>query len=562
MKNKNDRFTPPDDALWLLPLGGSGEIGMNLNLYGTSGKWLMVDCGITFADDLTPGIDIITPDITFIQERSKDLLGIVITHAHEDHFGAIERLWPSLRCPVYAAPFTAALLRSKLTQAGLINEVPIIDIENGGSFEIGDFSVEMVKTAHSVPDSHMLCIKTVHGTVVHTGDWRIDDNPIVGHLTDGNRLKEIGDDGVLAVVSDSTGAMETQEEASELDVQNGLIESFKKRAGRVVVSCFSSNTARLKSIAIAAKKSGRYVSLVGRSLWRNAEIAHDLGYLPEFLEFLTEHESMQTPRDKIVMVCTGCQGERRAALSRIAVNDHHIVNLDRGDIVFFSARIIPGNELPISRMKNQLVAQGIEVVDNSYNADGVVIHASGHGGQPEYKKLYEWTRPHLIVPVHGEIRHQSEHEQFARSLGYENIMVPKNGQIMRLGAGVYEFVGEVQSGRWGVDGRDLKSLDKKMNQNRRKLSFNGVAVVSIVLDRRGIMQTDPQITLIGVDDDASTNIIKDHIIDVIYDEVETLSRSKLLDDNLMKKIISRVVRRQLREDKGKKPIVDVHVVRI
>lgn len=561
-QHKTDLHTPPDDALWLLPLGGSGEIGMNLNLYGTAGKWLMVDCGITFGDDLTPGIDIITPDITFIQERAEDLLGIVITHAHEDHFGAIERLWPFLKCPVYAAPFTAALLRAKLAQGGLKGVVPIVDIPNGGSFEVGPFAVEMVRTAHSVPDSHMLSIKTVHGTVVHTGDWRIDDHPVVGHLTDGERLAEIGHEGVLAVVSDSTGAMETEEDASELDVQNGLIECFKEREGRVVVACFSTNTARLKSIAIAAHKSGRYMSMVGRSLWRNAEIANKLGYLPEFSNFLTEHEAMQTPRDKIVMVCTGCQGERRAALSRIAAHDHHVVKFERGDTVFFSARKIPGNELPISRMQNQLVAQGVNVISQEHMTNGRCIHASGHGGQPDFKKLYDWTRPHLIVPVHGELRHQTEHEQYARSLGYEDIMVPTNGQLMRLGPGLHEFIGEVQAGRWGVDGKGLKPLDKVMTQNRRKMSFNGVSVVTVILDRRGMMHSEPQVTLIGVDDDAATHELRNHITDALYDELDRLPRSKLLDDGAVKKEVLRIVRRQLREEKGKRPVVEAHIVRV
>ena len=561
-QHKNDPYTPPDDALWLLPLGGSGQFGMNLNLYGTKGKWLMVDCGISFADELTPGIDILTPDITFIQERKDDLLGIVITHAHEDHLGAIERLWPLLQCPVYAPPFAAALLKDKLRQAGLKGQVPIHTLPNAGSFETGPFAVELVPTAHSVPDSNMLSITTSHGVVLHTGDWRIDDHPIVGNITDSDRLKELGHAGVLAVVSDSTNAMDMDDKPSELDVQNGLIENFKDKEARIAVACISSNVARLKSIVIAAHKAGRYVSLVGRSLWRSAKISYELGYLPEFSEFLTEHEAMLVPRDKIVMICTGSQGERRAALSRIAVGGHHIVEFDRGDTVFFSARKIPGNELAISRMHNQFVAMGLDVVTPAQVPAEYPIYASGHGGQQDFKKLYDWTKPALIVPVHGELYQQREHERFVRSLGYENIIVPKDGQIIRLGPGVFEQVGTVHVGRWGVDGNSLKPLDQAMAQNRRMMSFNGVCVVSVVLDRKGQLDADPMITLIGVDDAETEITFREQLIDALYDGVARLSRSITLDDLKMKKETIRIVRKQLRESKGKKPVIDVHVVRI
>ncbi|MDX9689547.1 MAG: ribonuclease J [Proteobacteria bacterium] len=562
LKKKKDPYLPPDDALWFLPLGGSGEIGMNLNLYGTAGKWLMVDCGIMFGDETTPGIDIITPDISFIAERSADLLGIVITHAHEDHLGAIEHLWPQLRCPIYAAPFAAAMIRAKLAQAGLQNQVCVNEIPNGGSCELGPFAVEFVRVTHSVPDSHMLAINTVHGRVIHTGDWKLDDEPVVGYLTDEQRFRELGHDGVMAVVGDSTGALVTTPVPSEIDAQRGLKKLFNGRKGRIAVTCFASNIARLRSIAAAARENGRYVSLVGRSLWRNAEMAAELGYFPEFNGFLSEHEAMQSPRDKIVMVCTGCQGEKRAALSRIAAFDHPVAELERGDVVFFSSRDIPGNEKAIARVQNLLISQGIDVVTADHVPQGTLLHASGHAGQPEMKIFYEWVKPRLIVPVHGEVRHQVEHERLAHNLGFTRTMISKNGKLMRLGPGVYEEIAEVPVGRWGLDGINLRPLDETVAKDRRKMNFNGAAVVTLVLDRRGIAVCDPQVTLLGVDDEHTIASLREELSNHILDELERMPRSILLSDKGLKEAVFKVIRRRLRETQGKKPVVEVHLIRV
>lgn len=561
-KIKKDMHRPPDDALWFLPLGGSGEIGMNLNLYGTMGKWLMVDCGIMFGDDTTPGIDIITPDITFIAERRDDLVGIVITHGHEDHLGAIERLWADLRCPVYATPFPAAMLRAKFAQAGMQGLVNLIEIPVGGSFEAGPFAIEMIPVTHSVPESHMVAINTPQGRVLHTGDWKFDNDPIIGRLTDESRLKALGREGVMALVGDSTGATVPVATPSEITVQKGLIDIFGTYDGRIVVTCFSSNIARVKSVALAARQHGRYVSLVGRSLWRNAEIAESLGYLPEFSDFLSEHEAMQAPRDKIVMICTGCQGERRAALSRIAVFDHPAVTLERGDVVIFSSRDIPGNEKAIGRVQNLLLSHRVKVVTNDHMADGRIVHASGHAGQPDIAELYRWVHPHLSIPVHGELRHQTDHAALARSLGVENVVIPKNGQIIRLGPGLHEVVGEVQAGRWGLDGTRLRPLDQTVTQHRRKMGFNGAAVVTLALDRRGMVASDPQVTLLGIDDEKAIRVLNEDIVTMILDEVERMPRATLLEDDTMKKAITKIVRRSLHETQGKKPVVEVHLIRV
>ena len=342
--HKKDQYRPPDDALWYLSLGGAGEIGMNLSLYGTAGKWLMVDCGVTFGDETTPGIEIIMPDIGFIAERRDDLVGLVITHGHEDHIGAIEHLWPRFPCPIYATRFTAELIRAKTRDADMRNKMRIIELPANGTFEIGPFKGEMISVTHSIPESNMLAIKTQHGTVLHTGDWKFDPDPIVGELTNDARLKELGREKLMAVIGDSTNALVPGHSGSERGVREEFDRLFPTIKSRIVVSCFSSNIARIKSITEAAHKCGRYVTLAGRSLWRNAEIAEACGYLDEFSGFLTENEAMLSPRDKIVMICTGCQGEPRSALWRIAIEDHPEIELDDGDTVIFSSRDIPGNE--------------------------------------------------------------------------------------------------------------------------------------------------------------------------------------------------------------------------
>lgn len=555
---KKDIYQPPEDALWLLPLGGSGEIGMNMNLYGTAGKWLMVDCGVMFADETTPGIDIITPDASFIVERRDDLLGIVVTHAHEDHLGAIDRLWPRLRCPVYATPFAAALLRNKFEQADLLHDVRIIEIPTGGSFTAGPFEVEMINVTHSVPEAQMLAIKTAHGKVLHTGDWKLDDEPIIGSLTNDDRLRELGREGIMALVGDSTGATVPAATPSEIAVQGGLRALFPKYKHRIAVTCFSSNIARIKSIAMAAKETGRYVALVGRSLWRNAEVAYELGYLPEYEDFLSEHEAMQCPRDKIVLVCTGCQGEPRSALTRIAVFDHPTVRLERGDIVVYSSREIPGNEKPIARVQNLLVKQRVDIV----TIDNAMVHASGHAGQPDMKRLYEWVKPQLSVPVHGELRHQVEHARLARTLGVPATLVPTDGQIIRLGPGIHEIVAEVKAGRWGLDGIHLRPVDQEVSKNRRKMNFNGAAVVTLAIDKRGEIVSDPQITLLGVEEAGAAAQLREEMAGALLDEMEKMPRSVLLDDQALKTATTKTIRRFLQESQGKKPIVEVHLIRL
>lgn len=550
--------TPPDDALWYLSLGGAGEIGMNLSLYGTAGKWLMVDCGVTFGDDTTPGVDVIMPDIAFIAENRDDLVGMVVTHGHEDHIGAIEHLWSQLKCPVYATKFTAELIRNKLGYSDLIRKVKIIEILPGGKFEVGGFNCEFVPVTHSIPESQMLVLHTKHGRVLHTGDWKFDPEPIVGPVSDTNRLKQLGAEGVMAVVGDSTNALIPGHSGSERIVQDEFNRLFTTIEKRIVVTCFSSNVARLKSIAEAARKCGRYVTLVGRSMWRNAETAADCGYLPEFDDFLSESEAMSSPRDKVVVVSTGCQGEPRAALWRIADESHPEVALDRGDTVIFSSRDIPGNEREIAKLQNKLIAKGLHII----TASDLPVHVSGHPAQDELTQLYQWTRPQLVMPVHGEARHQAEHARIAQECQVKHTLIPANGQIIRIGPDRHEVVAEVKSGRLALDGKVLRVLDHSIAKDRKKMAYSGAAVVTLVMDERGKVLREPQISLMGLLEGEGETDVHGHLSAIAFDAVENMPKSARLDDAAVRHAVALAVRKHLNETHGKKPITDVHVVRV
>ena len=558
-KPRKDPYRPPEDALWYLSLGGSGEIGMNMSLYGTGGKWLMVDCGITFGDENTPGVEIIMPDIGFIAERRDDLVGMVITHGHEDHIGAIEHLWSQLQCPIYTTKFTAELIRNKLSRADAIrNKVRIIELPLNGGFELGPFKAEFVSVTHSVPEANMLVIETQHGKVLHTGDWKFDPDPIVGTVTNDKRLKELGGEDLMAVVGDSTNALIEGHSGSERSVYNEFQTLFGTIKGRIVVSCFSSNVARMKSIVEAAKKHDRYVTLVGRSMWRNAEVAEECGYLPEFNDFLSENEAMLSPRDKIVFICTGCQAEPRSALWRIAMSDHPEVDLDPGDTVIFSSRDIPGNEKQISKLQNRLIERRLNII----TSDDAYVHVSGHPAQEELTQLYQWTRPRLVIPVHGETRHQMEHARIATECQVPATLIPTNGQIIRLGPGIHEVVTEVPFGRIGMDGKVLRRLDHEAAKDRKKMSYNGAVAVTIVIDKGGRVLQDPQVSLMGLVDDNLSDTWAGDIVAVVLDAIESMPKSTRTDDNAVRHIAAQSVRRMMQETHGKKPVTEVHVVRV
>jgi ribonuclease J len=547
------------DELVFLPLGGCGEIGMNMGLYGYDGAWLMVDCGVTFGDDLTPGVDVMVPDPAFLIENIDKLVGLVVTHAHEDHLGGIPYLWRQLNCPVFATPFAAGLLRRKLPESGLDGAVPITEVEPGGNFSVGPFDISLVNLAHSVPETQALAISTSLGTVLHVTDWKLDPEPLVGPATDEEALRTIGDDGVLALMCDSTNVFVDGRTGSEGPLRNSLIDVVQNCKNRVAIACFASNVARMESAIRVAEATGRRVALVGRSLWRIAEIAKECGYLENCPEFVDARDIGYLPRDEVLMLVTGSQGESRAALARIAADDHPEISLSEGDAVIFSSREIPGNERAIGRLKNQLARLNVEVI----NERDAFVHVSGHPAREELQELYEWVKPPMLVPIHGEARHLIEHCKFARENGIPVTAMAENGEMLRLAPGEPKILAQVQSGRYAVDGRRLVPVEGDVVRARRRMTFSGVAVITVVLDEDGELIKTPQLSAPGIVDGIGEDVVMhEEAISAIVDAVSSMSRRQRFLDDKLESVVSRAARRVFRAETGKRPIVQVHVVRI
>ena len=472
-------FTPQDELLFLA-LGGSGEIGMNVNLYGCQGKWLMVDLGMSFGSNEYPGTELMFADPEFIEERARDLLGIVLTHAHEDHIGAIPYFAADLGVPLYATPFTADLIMRKLEEAGLSQEVELNVIEEDhGEIELGPFTVTYIPLAHSIAEGNALLIDTPYGRVFHTGDWKLDDEPQIGTPATEDELAEIGDEGILALVCDSTNVFNPVPSGSEGAVFRGLLEEVQKHSGRrVLVTTFASNVARLKTLGSVAQQTGRQLCVAGRSLDRMIEVASANGYLDDFPKTVDFDTAMGLPRGEVMIVATGGQGEPRAALSRIA-DDSHPIGLDEGDVILFSSRVIPGNEIAIGRVQNQLAERGIVMVTDRQSE----IHVSGHPGRPELEALYGWLRPNILVPVHGEIRHMQEQARVGRAAGIAHAVFQKNGDIVRLAPGSPGKIAQIRTGRLVLDGDIIVPADGDAVTMRRRLSRDGMLIV--VLDGEG-----------------------------------------------------------------------------
>ena len=471
-------FTPEKELLFLA-LGGSGEIGMNVNLYGCDGQWLMVDLGMTFSGNEYPGVDLVFADLEFIEERAGDLVGIVLTHAHEDHIGAVPYFAADLGVPLYATPFTAELVRRKLEEAGLLDTVELNIIEGADSFALGPFDIGYVPLAHSIAEGHALLIDTPYGRIFHTGDWKLDDEPIIGDPTTEEELTEVGDEGVLALVCDSTNVFNPNPSGSEGAVYRGLLEEVGKHKGkRVLVTTFASNVARLHTLGEVAKACGRQVCVAGRSLDRIIDVSQDNGYLLDFPDTVDFDTAMGLPRGEVMIIATGGQGEPRAALSRIAESSHPL-ELVKGDVVLFSSRQIPGNEISIGKIQNRLADRGIEMVTDRQSE----IHVSGHPGRPELEAMYSWLRPEILVPVHGEIRHMKEQARLGASCGIPHNVFQKNGDIVRLAPGDPGKIAEVLSGRLVLDGDIIVPADGDSIVMRRRIAYNGIVIVA--LDSKG-----------------------------------------------------------------------------
>jgi ribonuclease J len=545
----------PDELLFLA-LGGAGEIGMNLNLYGYGGKWIMLDCGVTFGDDRAPGVDVLLPDPAFIVDRRDQLAGLVVTHAHEDHLGAIPYIWDRLRCPVYATPFAAAVLRAKLQEASFEDEVPITEVPMSGKFRIAPFELELITLTHSIPEPNAVVLRTPVGTVLHTGDWKLDPGPVVGPTTDEAALRRLGDEGVLAMICDSTNALRPGESGSEADVRDSLMKLIGQFQHRIAVACFASNVARLRSISDAARAHGRDVALVGRSLWRIEQAARATGYLDGVPAFLAEDEAGHLPRDKTLLICTGSQGEPRSALARIARDDHAHIALEPGDAVIFSSRVIPGNELAIGRLQNDLAQLGVEIVTDS----DAFVHVSGHPARDELVRMYQFVRPKIAVPVHGEARHLLAHAKLAEECQVQQALVIDNGDVVRLAPGPAEIVADVPTGRLAVEGQRLLPLGEGALRSRQRMVFNGAAVATVVLDRSGEMLASPRISAPGLVEDGDPLV--EEMMDAVEEAVRGLPAHERRIDAAVQDAARIAVRRVQRAAFGKKPVTDVHVVRV
>ena len=542
--------------LMFIPLGGSNEIGMNLNLYGYQDQWIMVDLGIGFANDYLPGVEVIVPDIQFLKQIKGKLLGIVLTHAHEDHFGAVPYLWEEVGVPIYATPFTSALLKLKLAEEGMRGRVDIRDVKTGGSLQLGPFGIEMIELTHSIPEMQALAITTDKGVVVHTGDWKFDADPVVGPASNEKRLAELGEKGVLAVVCDSTNVFVEGESGSEGGVRERLVEAVKNvKTGRVVVTTFASNVARVESVIYAAQEAGRAVVLAGRSLWRVTEAAKEAGYLKDAKPFLTEKDAMDVPKDKVLILCTGCQGEARAALAKMARGEHHSLRLSPGDTVIFSSRKIPGNEMKIGYMQNKLVEAGVEVLTDSQ----LDVHVSGHPARDELIKMYQFLKPKIAIPVHGEPRHIREHTRLAKSQGVQHTIEVRNGHALTIGQDV-RFVGTVPSGYVAIDGISLIPTDSPVLRMRRKLRDDGSVFVALALDEDWRLAADPKITAPGSLDPETDADVLDALVEAIGETVDNMKRN--VNTQAIQDAVRQTVRRLCNNELGKKPVVEVLVVRV
>ena len=550
------------DELTFAPLGGVGEIGMNLSIYGLGNRhqrsWLAVDLGVSFGnEEHLPGIDVIMPDIRFLEKERKNLMGLVLTHAHEDHFGAIIDLWPKLQCPIYATKFSAALFEAKCASERNPPHIPVTVVESGGRIDLGPFNVEFIPVAHSIPESHALAIRTSAGTVLHTGDWKIDPTPIIGKPTDEKRLREIGEEGVLALVGDSTNAVREGRSPSEQEVGKNITELVKAAKGRVAVTTFASNVSRLRAVADAARAADREVVVVGRAMERVVQVARETGYLDGVGAFRGADLYGQFPPDKVLALCTGSQGEPRAALARIANDDHPQVTLNKGDTVIFSSRTIPGNEKAVGAIINGLVTQGIEVITDRTH----MVHVSGHPRRDELRDLISWVKPQLLIPVHGEALHLSEHAKLARACGVPKTLICKNGDLVRLGPGDPAIIDQLPAGRTYKDGNLLESDKARAVVERRRLAFAGCAFVAIALTESGELADDPEVELIGIPEkNAGGEVIADNVFDIAVTTVENLPRARRRDPDAVAESVRRAVRSSIAEQWGKKTVCTVHVL--
>ncbi len=552
------------DELTFVALGGLGEVGMNCYLYGlgppNARQWLMVDLGITFPEgEFDPGVDVIFPDLAFIEGERRGLAGIVVTHAHEDHLGAIIELWPRLQVPVYATPFTATFLKAKIQENAPGLKIPVREIPLGGKFEVGPFACEFVSMTHSIPEPSALALHTPHGTVLHTGDWKLDSHPLVGQPPDEARLKALGDGGIVALVCDSTNAFRDGRSPSEEEVARSLTDIVRRAKRRVVVTSFASNVARIRAVANAAQETGRNLVVAGRALHRAIQVAIDTGYLPQGFRYYDQQEFSYLAPHEVLAIATGSQGESRAAMARIANGDHPHIALGADDTVIFSSRTIPGNEKPISRIQNALARAGVNIVTDNE----ALVHVTGHPRRDELRQMYDWIKPKLAIPMHGEVRHLKEHARIAREQGVGQVLTPVNGEVVMIAPGRPGIIDEAPTGRLFRDGRLIIRADSDSVRERRKLAFVGLAAISLVLGRKGEVLADPEIALDGIPyEDADGRDMEDIVFDAVEGCLKGIPAQRRRDVGTVREAVRRSVRSAIDQAWGKRPIVKVFVAQV
>jgi ribonuclease J len=546
------------DELVFIALGGLGEIGLNVYLYGVGPagdrQWLMVDLGVTFPHEAEPGVDVVLPDLRFIEQEAAALAGIVLTHAHEDHIGAVIDLWPRLRAPIYATPFTAGMLRSKLVEHGRNLKLPITELPLGGRVNIGPFDVELVTMSHSIPEPSGVAIRTPNGLVFHTGDWKLDQTPLIGEPTDEARIRALGTEGVTALVCDSTNAFREGRSPSEVDVASSLARIIRGSKRGVAVTMFASNVARIRAIADAAQTTGRHLVVVGRALHRVIQVAIDTGYLPQDFKSLDQAQFGYLQPNEVLALCTGSQGEPRAALSRISDDDHPDVSFGPGDLVIFSSRTIPGNEKAVTRVLNNLALLGCEILTDAE----ALVHVTGHPRREELKQMYAWLRPRVAIPMHGEARHLREHARLAKAAGVPEVHTLMDGQMIRIAPGPSAVIDEAPIGRLFRDGRLIVPGDEGPVQERRRLSFVGVVAIAIALNRRGDVVGEPDVAIDGIPTEtAAGKSMEGLVLDTVDGTLASIPQPKRRDPALVRDAVKRAVRAAVEQAWGKKPIIKV-----
>ena len=556
MKNDLTSFNPDSKGLFFLSLGGIGEIGANCYLYGCDGKWIMIDLGLAFADEKFPGIELLVPNIDFLENIGENLEAIIISHGHEDHAGALAYFAKKINCPVYAFSFTKLLIENRLTEFGILDQIKIIEIESKSKLKLKNFTIDFISTTHSIPQPSAITITTSYGKLLHTADWKIDKNPTLGEDFNKKEFQKLGDQGLLALIGDSTNANIPGYSGSEKEVMEEFINVFSRYNKRIVVTCFSSNIARMKNIINAAKKNNRKIALIGRSMKKNIEAAFKNNFIKDIDIFISEEEASLIPRENLLVICTGSQGEKRSALYRIAYNSHRFIHLEKEDVVIFSSKDIPGNEKSINTLKNLLIRQNVEVL----TSDEEFVHVSGHGYAEEIKEMYSWTRPYLSIPVHGEPLHLEAHLKISQSCQVPLTKILENGKCLKIAPGEPSIQAKISTGKLIVEGKNLYDSDSDFIKQRRKYSFEGLVLISIIINNDNSVDKKIILSFKGLPNFDSEMILNEFKVKFIEKYMQ-FSIDQKKSDLIVSDLIKNNIRQIIKNYSHKKPEVDVHIFR-